>query len=46
MIEAVQMADLPVVSGAVLYVAVIFILVNMAVNFSYRFLDPKLKSNA
>lgn len=43
LIEAVQQSDLPVVSGGVLYVAIIFIVVNELVNASYKYLDPKLR---
>jgi len=43
LIESVQQGDLPLVSGGVIYVAIIFIVVNNLVNLSYKYLDPKLK---
>ncbi|MCK9480673.1 MAG: ABC transporter permease [Bacteroidia bacterium] len=43
LIESVQLSDLPVVSGGVIYIAIIFIAVNSLVNISYQYLDPKLK---
>ncbi|MCO6495664.1 MAG: ABC transporter permease [Bacteroidetes bacterium] len=43
LIESVQMSDLPVVSGGVIYIAIIFIIVNTLVDLSYKYLDPKLR---
>ena len=37
--------DYPVVQGFVLYVAIMFLLVNLAVDLSYRWLDPRLHFN-
>jgi len=34
--------DYPVVQGFVLYVAILFSLVNLAVDFTYRWLDPRI----
>lgn len=44
LIESVQNADLPVVSAGVLYIAILFITVNLLVEFSYKKLDPKINS--
>lgn len=42
-IDALQQSDLPVVMGSVLLVAVIFIVVNLLVDFLYVVLDPRVK---
>jgi len=44
LIESVQNADLPVVSAGVLYIAILFITVNLLVEFSYKKLDPKINT--
>ena len=41
-VTGISQRDYPVVPGFVLYVAVIFLLVNLAVDVSYRWLDPRL----
>jgi peptide/nickel transport system permease protein len=41
-VTGISQRDYPVVQGFVLYVAVIFLFVNLAVDVSYRFLDPRL----
>ena len=41
-VTGISQRDYPVVQGFVLYVAVIFLFVNLAVDVSYRFLDPSL----
>ena len=41
-IVGISQRDYPVVQGFVLYIAVIFLLVNLAVDFTYRWLDPRL----
>ncbi len=42
-IDALQQSDLPVVMGAVLLIAVIFILINILVDILYAVLDPRVK---
>lgn len=42
-IDALQQSDLPVVMGAVLFVALIFIVVNLIVDLLYVLLDPRVK---
>jgi peptide/nickel transport system permease protein len=44
LIEGVQVFDLPVVSGAILYIAFIFIIIQGATNLLYKVLDPTVKS--
>ena len=41
--EAVRLRDYPVVQGAVMTMAVIFILVNLAVDLSYSLIDPRIR---
>ena len=41
-VTGISQRDYPVVQGFVLYVAVIFLFVNLAVDVSYRWLDPRL----
>jgi peptide/nickel transport system permease protein len=35
--------DLPVIQGLILYVAVIYVLINLAVDILYTYLDPRLR---
>ncbi|MDI1234984.1 MAG: ABC transporter permease [bacterium] len=42
-IDALQQSDLPVVMGAVLVIAFIFVLVNILVDILYAMLDPRVK---
>ncbi len=42
-VEALNQKDLPVVMGAVLTIAAIFVLINMAVDIIYRWLDPRIR---
>ena len=44
-VTGITQRDYPVVQGFVLYVAIIFLLVNLAVDISYRWLDPRLHFN-
>ena len=41
-IDAIFLRDYPVIQGFVLYMALIFILVNLGVDVIYRWLDPRL----
>ena len=41
-IDAIFSRDYPVIQGFVLYMAVIFLMVNLAVDLAYRWLDPRL----
>ncbi len=42
-VEAIIYKDLPVVQGIVLFVAVIYMLVNLIVDICYAFLDPRIR---
>lgn len=44
MVESIKMRDYPMVQGGVLFIAVGFALVNLAVDIIYAYLDPKIKS--
>jgi peptide/nickel transport system permease protein len=43
MVDSILMRDLPMLQGTVLYVAVIFVLSNLAVDISYAFIDPRIR---
>ena len=42
-VDAILYKDLPVVQGIVLFVAVIYLLVNLVVDICYAFLDPRIR---
>jgi len=42
-VEALEKADYPVVMGAVLLIASVFIAMNMAVDLIYKYLDPRIE---
>ncbi|TDT57241.1 ABC transporter permease [Fonticella tunisiensis] len=42
-VEAILKSDYPVVQGAVILLAVVFVLVNLAVDLLYAYLDPRIK---
>ena len=42
-VQGVMRRDFPVIQGSVLFMAVIFILVNLAVDLSYGFIDPRVR---
>lgn len=44
MIDAIKMRDMPVVMGGVLFLALIFSVVNLLVDILYSFIDPRIKS--
>jgi peptide/nickel transport system permease protein len=41
--EAIKDRDYPVLQGGILFVAVVFVLVNLLVDISYAFLDPRIR---
>jgi peptide/nickel transport system permease protein len=43
MLQAISSKDLPVIQGVVLVTAVIFVLVNLVVDISYAYLNPKVQ---
>ncbi len=44
-VDALEKLDYPVVTGAVLFSACIFILINLAADFLYKFIDPRIRLN-
>jgi peptide/nickel transport system permease protein/oligopeptide transport system permease protein len=42
-VDSIQSKDFTVVQGGVLFVAVIYVVVNLAVDVSYAFLDPRIR---
>jgi peptide/nickel transport system permease protein len=42
-VQAIQNRDYPLVQGSILFVAVLFVLVNLAVDLSYAALDPRVR---
>lgn len=43
MLEAVTMRDFPVIQGFTLFMAVVFILVNLLADVVYTVLDPRIR---
>jgi peptide/nickel transport system permease protein len=43
-VEALNQLDIPVVMGAVLVIAFLFIIINFVVDFIYAYLDPRIKT--
>jgi peptide/nickel transport system permease protein len=41
--SAIEIRDYPVLQGGILFIAVIFVLVNLVVDVSYAFLDPRIR---
>ena len=41
--EAISMRDRPVVLGGVLFFTAMFVFMNLAVDLTYSFLDPKIR---
>lgn len=44
-VDALEMADMPVVMGAILFIAFIFVLINILADILYAWLDPQVKLN-
>ena len=43
LVDAVNVKDIPVVQGAVLFASVIFVVINLIVDISYGWLDPRMR---
>ena len=43
-VSALNTLDLPVIMGSVLTISLIFILINIVVDFIYAYLDPRLRN--
>jgi len=44
-VDALEMADFPVVMGSILFIAAIFVFINILVDILYGFLDPRVAIN-
>lgn len=42
-VDALELSDFPVVMGAILFVAFIFVIINILVDILYAFIDPRIK---
>lgn len=42
-VDSMTNRDLPLVQGAVLYIAAIFVVINLLVDISYAFIDPRIR---
>lgn len=42
-VNSANQGDFPMVQGAVLVIAVLYVLINTAIDFSYRYLDPRVR---
>jgi peptide/nickel transport system permease protein len=42
-ITALYNRDLPVIQGLILYISVLYVLINLAVDLLYTYLDPRLR---
>ena len=45
MAQAVFTRDFPVIQGGILFLAVVFVIVNLVVDISYGFLDPRVRAS-
>jgi peptide/nickel transport system permease protein len=43
-VQSILKRDIPVVQGGILLIAALFVLVNLAVDVSYSFLDPRIRT--
>ena len=44
MVDAIRSRDFPIIQGGVLFLAIVFSLVNLLVDILYAFIDPRIKS--
>ena len=42
-VEAISVRDYPIIQGYVLWMAIIYVMVNLVVDLSYHFLDPRIR---
>ena len=43
MVRAIQVRDYPMVQGGVLFIAAVFVFVNILVDIAYAYLDPRIR---
>ena len=41
--DEIQLRDYPVIQGVILFIAVVFVAVNLIVDLSYAYLDPRIR---
>jgi len=44
MVDSIKSKDIPMVLGSVIFMAVMFSIVNLMVDIIYAFVDPRIKS--
>ncbi|RYY20942.1 MAG: ABC transporter permease subunit, partial [Sphingobacteriaceae bacterium] len=42
-VDALETSDFPVITGSVLFIAFIFVMINLLVDFLYVLIDPRVK---
>ena len=42
-VDAISMRDYPIIQAYVMWMAIIYVLVNLLTDLSYRFLDPRIR---
>ena len=42
-VDAMTNRDLPLLQGTVMYIALVFVIVNLVVDLSYAFIDPRIR---
>ena len=42
-VDAISVKDYPIIQGYVLWMAIIYVTVNLIVDLSYQFLDPRIR---
>lgn len=44
-VDAIDQKDIPIIQGAILFTAGFYVCINMLVDISYRFIDPRIRLN-
>lgn len=42
-VAALEMSDFPVVMGSILFIALVFVVINILIDILYAYLDPRVK---
>jgi peptide/nickel transport system permease protein len=42
-VTALEMSDFPVIMGSILFIALVFVVINILVDILYAFVDPRVK---
>jgi peptide/nickel transport system permease protein len=43
MVDSLSSRDIPLIQGTVIYIATVFVLINLLVDISYAFIDPRIR---